>query len=141
MDKMDHIVIKAASEIHFSFLEENDLHVSKEILKLKIERDEIFVLESRGKCIGWLRYNLFWDEIPFMNMLFILEEYRGKGYGRLLVQYWENLMWNKGFKKLLTSTLATENAQFFYRKLGYKDMGGFVLPSEPLEIMLIKEMV
>jgi len=137
---MNNIEIKTAKESHIPFLEEHDNHISKEILKRKIERDEILIMEISETCVGWLRYNLFWDEIPFMNMLYLIEEHRGKGYGKLLVKYWENMLLDKGFKIFLTSTLATEEAQHFYRKLGYTDIGGFILPFEPLEILLMKDM-
>lgn len=137
---MDNIEIKTAKETHFSFLEEHDSHISIEMLKSKIEREEILVMELNGKCIGWLRYGLFWDEIPFMNMLYFIEEYRRKGYGNALVKFWETMLLEKGFRMFLTSTLANEEAQFFYRKQGYTDIGGFILPSQPLEIMLMKDM-
>ena len=39
---------------------------------------------------------------------------------------------------MLTSTLADETAQHFYRKLGYRDTGSLLLPNEALEIILIK---
>lgn len=74
-----------------------------------------------------------------MNMLFFLEDYRQKGYGKSLVDYWEKILIAKGHKRFLTSTLANEDAQHFYRKMGYRDIGGFVLPLEPLEIMLMKD--
>jgi hypothetical protein len=38
---------------------------------------------------------------------------------------------------VLTSTLANERGQFLYRKLGYHDCGGLLLPNEPLEILLL----
>ncbi|HOQ15965.1 MAG TPA: GNAT family N-acetyltransferase [Defluviitaleaceae bacterium] len=73
-----------------------------------------------------------------MNMLYIIDGYRGKGIGKKLVSYWEEKMRQEGYHYLMTSTLANEEAQHFYRKLGYKDIGGFLMPNEPLEIMLIK---
>jgi len=48
-------------------------------------------------------------------------------------------MKTQGYKKVLTSTLSNEDAQHFYRKLGYKDCGSLLLPDEPLEIIFIKE--
>ena len=96
---------------------------------------------SNGKFIGWLRFNLFWDEIPFMNMLYFLEEYRGKGYGKQLVDYWEKEMLKNNYQKVLTSTLSNEQAQFFYRKNGYVDCGSLLLPNEPLEIILLKSLI
>jgi hypothetical protein len=38
-------------------------------------------LKEHENIIGWLRYNLFLDNVPFMNTLFILEAYRNKGIG------------------------------------------------------------
>jgi len=44
-------------------------------------------------------------------------------------------------KIVLTSTLSSEQAQFFYRKNGYIDCGSLLLPKEPLEIILLKKLV
>ena len=79
--------------------------------------------------------------MPFMNMLYVLEGERGKGYGKELVVFWENEMRQKGYDRVLTSTLSNEQAQFFYRKLGYTDSGSLLLPDEPLEIIFLKEIV
>jgi GNAT superfamily N-acetyltransferase len=137
---MDDFRILPADKQHFHFLEKHDNHICRDMLKRKIEDSEVLIIELNGTCIGWLRYGLFWDGIPFMNMLFVLNGYRGKGYGRLLVGFWEKWLQEKGYKRFLTSTLANEDAQHFYRKLGYTDIGGFILPSEPLEIILMKDM-
>lgn len=40
-------------------------------LKRKIECNEIFVLLNDNKIIEGLRFSLFWDEHPFMNMIYI----------------------------------------------------------------------
>ena len=74
-----------------------------------------------------------------MNMLFISEEQRGKGYGRKLVEFWEHEMAEQGYKFVMTSTQSDEEAQFFYRRLGYTDKGALLLPKEPLEIIFYKK--
>jgi ribosomal protein S18 acetylase RimI-like enzyme len=136
---MNDMKIQIANEKHLSFLQENDTHISKDILITKIQAEEILIMEMNGNCIGWLRYSLFWDEIPFMNMLYFFEDYRQKGYGKILVDYWEKALIQNGYKRFLTSTLANEDAQHFYRKMGYRDIGSFILPLEPLEIILMKD--
>lgn len=88
--------------------------------------------------IGWLRFNLFWDNIPFMNMLYFLEDYREKGYGSRLVRFWEKEMLKSSYKMVLVSTRSDEQAQFFYRKIGYTDCGSLLLPDEPSEIIFLK---
>lgn len=48
----------------------------------------------------------------------------------------------QGYGMLLTSTQVDEEAQHFYRKLGYKDCGGFCVDipeyEQPMEMFLIK---
>ena len=73
-------------------------------------------------------------------MLYLSEEYRGKGYGAQLVQYWEAEMARAGYREVLTSTLSDEQGQFFFRRGGYTDCGALLLPGEPLEIILRKEL-
>ncbi len=116
-------------------------HIDSDRLKIKINSNEVYVLVENSKIIGWLRYGLFWDVYPFMNMLYILKEYRNKGYGKELVFFWEEEMSKKGHEFLLTSTQSNEEGQHFYRKLNYKDIGGFTLPNEPLELILYKNLV
>ena len=132
-------MIRFADHSDYSWLKENDKHVSENLIRSKIENKEILIA-SNGNRLGWLRYNLFWDNIPFMNMLFIIEEYRNMGLGKQLVEYWECEMKNKGNAILMLSTLANEDAQHFYRKLGYSDIGGFVLPNSPMEIIMSKRL-
>ena len=92
--------------------------------------------------VGILRYNLFWDNTPFCTLLFIEAGFRGRGYGRKLMEHWEADMRRQGYGLLLTSTQADESAQHFYRKLGYRDCGGLVpaAPGEaqPMELILLK---
>jgi len=73
-----------------------------------------------------------------MNMLWVEPNQRGTGIGRQLVEFWEEKMRTRGFSQVLTSTLADEQAQHFYRKLGYADTGALILPGEPLEIFFRK---
>ncbi len=114
-------------------------HINSDKLKSKILNKEIYVLLKENKIIGWLRFSMFWDEHPFMNMLYIVKEYRNKGYGKKLVCFWEERLKEKGYKNFMTSTQSDEEAQHFYRNLGYKDIGGFVLPNEPFELILLKK--
>ena len=45
---------------------------------------------------------------PFLNLLFILPAYRGKGYGAGAMAQWEQAMKKRGFKTLLISTQVDE---------------------------------
>ena len=130
--------IRYAKPGDIEMISEYDEHVSKEELRNAIAMKRIILLFIGGQFEGWLRFNLFWDNIPFMNLLFILEEQRGKGYGRKLVEFWEHEMVKQGYQFVMTSTQSNEEAQHFYRRLGYTDRGALVLPDEPLEIIFYK---
>ena len=134
------VVIRPIEDKDLTWLKEYDEHISEDVLKRKIDSSEVYIVQIEDKLVGWLRYNLFWDSIPFMNLICILEDYRGKGLGKKLVCFWENEMKEKGYGNVLTSTLLSEDAQHFYRKLCYKDIGGFNYLDEPLEIIFQKEL-
>ncbi len=119
-----------------------DKHLPEAEFANKVRNKRGYVLLENNKPIGLLRYNLFWDNTPFCTLLFITSSFQGKGYGRKLVEYWENDMKSQGYGMVLTSTQVDEDAQHFYRKLGYKDCGGFVIDiagyEQPMELFLIK---
>ena len=133
--------IRYAEAGDLEMIAEYDTHISKAEMENVIARKRIILLFIDGKYEGWLRFNLFWDNIPFMNLLFIIsEDQRGKGYGRKLVAFWEHKMAEQGYEFVMTSTQSDEEAQFFYRKLGYTDRGSLILPDEPLEIIFYKNL-
>ena len=132
--------IRYAAPSDLEMIVEYDDDVSEEVLKNAIEMKRIILLFIDGEFEGYLRFNLFWDNIPFMNLLYLFEEQRGKGYGKKMVEFWEHEMAEQGFGFVLTSTQSNEEGQFFYRKLGYTDRGALVLPDEPLEIVLYKKL-
>lgn len=119
---------------------EYDKHISRKNLEDSIQCNRVYIIETDGQFAGWLRYNLFWDNTPFLNMLYILENNRKSGYGRQLVQYWESQMRASGYRMVMTSTVATETAQHFYYRLGYIAIGGFLSGQEPYELILEKEL-
>jgi len=121
----------------------NDVWISRDTLLKRIAENFVYVVFDDDKFVGWLRYGLFWDNTPFMNMLYLLEPYRGKGIGKKLTTFWENEMRELGYKMVMTSTQADEKAQYFYRKLGYTDRGCLVLDNtplkqQPLELFMLK---
>jgi ribosomal protein S18 acetylase RimI-like enzyme len=124
----------------YLWLKEHDRDISDEILEIKIENKEICIVQLDEKIIGWLRYNLFWDAIPFMTHLYLVEGNRRKGIGKKLVKHWEEIMKGKGYKNVLTSTQSNEEGQHFYRKIGYIEIGGFKYLKEPYEIIFHKEL-
>jgi ribosomal protein S18 acetylase RimI-like enzyme len=117
-----------------------DHHVRRDVIEQKIERRGIVVLHHDGRRAGLLRWGYFWDEIPFMNLLRVREELRGRGFGTRLVGFWEDEMRKAVYEEVMTSTMSNERAQHLYHRLGYKDCGSLLLNDEPLEIVLSKKL-
>ena len=119
-----------------------DRHLPENVFDEKVRTKRGYVLVEDEKIIGILRYNLFWDNTPFCTMLFIEDSYRSKGYGRQMMEHWEQDMKAQGYGMLMTSTQVDEDAQHFYRKLGYKDAGGFIVDvpgfEQPMEMIMMK---
>lgn len=135
---MDNITIRTADAADIDLLAALDRHISRCELENIIRLGRVLIIRSDGVFAGWLRYGLFWDNTPFMNMLYIMEEYRGKGLGRTLVTYWEQQMAECGYGEVMTSTASDEYAQHFYNKLGYMTVGGFTPSGDPFELILSK---
>ncbi len=115
-----------------------DKHLPDAEFENKVKTKRGYLLLENDLPVGLLRYNLFWDAVPYCTMLFIDEKVQGKGYGSMLTNYWEEDMKKQAYDMLLTSTRADETAQHFYRKLGYKDCGGLIIDmpccAQPMEI-------
>lgn len=131
--------IRLAQTNDLKILSLNDKHINKGELENLIRLNRVYIIEINGKFIGWLRYNMFWDNTPFMNMLYISEENRDQGFGKLLVEHWESEMKVLGYNTVMTSTASDEYAQHFYMKLGYKVVGGFTPFGDPFEVILSKQ--
>lgn len=131
--------IRYAGQDSLAELLRYDRHIAQDELANSIALKRVLVMSQDGRMLGWLRFNLFWDNLPFLNMLYFLEENRGRGYGGQLLRFWEQEMRKSGFRQVLTSTMSNEQGQFFFRKNGYRDCGALLLPDEPVEIIMRKD--
>ncbi len=117
----------------------HDKHLPAEQFDKKVNEKQGYVLSINGKRIALLRYNLFWDNTPFLTLLYVDRNHRRRGYGRLLLEFWENDMRALGYTRLLTSTQSDETAQHFYRALGYADCGVLLAPDQASELFFSKD--
>ena len=125
--------IRYASENDRLFWFTLDKHLSESEFKLKVRDKRGYIICNGDKPIGIMRYNLFLDNIPFLTLIYFDEMYRGKGFGKQAMLYWEHEMREFGHKMVMTSTQVDEQAQHFYRKIGYKDKGCIFFDNTPFE--------
>ncbi|MCL2857258.1 MAG: GNAT family N-acetyltransferase [Oscillospiraceae bacterium] len=133
MDDVNLFGIRYASEGDESFWFELDNHLDEREFRLKVRDKRGYVISDNEKPIGIMRYNLFWDNMPFLTLIFLEEAYRGRGFGRQSMLFWEDEMRSLGYKVVMTSTQIDEQAQHFYRRLGYVERGSLSLDNTPIE--------
>ena len=130
-----------ATSSDIPFLSEHDAHISASKQEEKVESKHVILLKEGKITLWFLRFGFFWDEIPVMNMLMILEEYRWKWYGKQLVEFWETEMREQWYSQVLTSTQEDEEAQHFYRKLWYTDIWSFRIPWDEADELLLHKKI
>jgi ribosomal protein S18 acetylase RimI-like enzyme len=88
---------------------------------------EVFVAECEAKVVGFIIFNMKSSDDNIDNVVVAKEE-RGKGVGRALVEYVEELAISRGLSVMKTDT--TENAEGvpwkaydFWKRMGYEDNG------------------
>ena len=122
-----------------------DAHIPSPRLGECIWNGQIYVLKDdsiknggqnqrlKDPVVGVLRYSLFWQTIPFLDLLYIDEAYRSQGFGTAMMHKWEKAMATCGYEYVMTSTEADEEAWRFYEKLGYRKIGEFFPPEQKAE--------
>ena len=115
------------------FWDSLDEHLSESEFERKIRDKRGYIISDNGIPVGIMRYNLFCDNTPFVTLIYLKECHRGKGFGKRAMLQWEKEMREQGFKMTMTSTQVDEEAQHFYRKIGYIDKGGLFLDNTPFE--------
>ena len=131
-----------ANELDLSFWKTQDTHLPDSEFLIKVNEKRCYIIKDNEKPIGVMRYNLFWDLIPFLTLIYFDEFYRNKGFGTQAMIQWENEMRSLGHKLVMTSTMVEETSQHFYRKLGYKDCGCLIKDFPPyvetMEMFMMK---
>ena len=116
-----------------TFVMSIDTHVNDEQYSNRVLTKSGYVIWDGDEPVGLMHHAVLWDNLPFLNLIYMREECRGNGYGTEAMRLWEKDMKNRGYKMVLISTQVDEDAQHWYRKLGYVDCGGLLMNGTPFE--------
>ena len=116
-----------------AFVMSIERHVDETAFQNRVLTQSGFVLWEGERPVGLMHHCLLWDKLPFLNLLYVLEGERRRGYGKQAMAAWEREMKTRGCQMVLLSTQADETAQHFYRKLGYVDCGGLLFQNTPFD--------
>jgi GNAT superfamily N-acetyltransferase len=100
-----------------------DMDGIKKFAKDLFKEEKIFVLEKNGKIIacGSVGANKYSKDKANVGVLQVSENEQGHGYGRKMMEFLENYVRERGFKKLKLDVLNKNPAIKFYRHMGFKD--------------------
>ena len=134
--------IKVVTNADKEFVMGIDKHISDGGYNNRVLTKTGYVLWEGIQRVGTMSFCYLWDNLPFLNFLFVIEQHRGKGFAKQAITQWENEMKKQGYKMTLISTQVDETAQHLYRKLGYIDCGGLLFSNtpfdQPMEIFMRK---
>lgn len=93
-------------------------------VKQYFKHSKIAVLEVDDKVSGFIMYDLYlwYDGLRgYIQEIAIFKEHQGKGYGRKLIDYFENVCKKKGITKISLHSHNKSKAFKIYNKLGFKE--------------------
>jgi len=62
-----------------------DKHLSEDEFILKTRDKRGYMIFDGVEPIGVMRYNLLWDNTPFLTLIYLNEYFRGKGFGKKVI--------------------------------------------------------
>ena len=98
---------------------DNNLTITKDYIK----KYDVFKLEIDEKIIGYYSYIKKGNYYVKLDNLFILPEYIGKGFGKLLMNDFLDRIRKENTKKIILNS--EPNAEKFYSKIGFQKIGEF----------------
>ncbi|CAN5572796.1 hypothetical protein BH24DEI1_BH24DEI1_00150 [soil metagenome] len=90
----------------------------------KVEAQEVIALELTGRVAGLARYAVLWTTVPFLELIFIEEPYRGKGHSRRMLEFLKAHLRKEGYVALLSSSQTDEpRPQAWHVHMGFRSNG------------------
>lgn len=122
---MDEIKIRFANIKDLNFCKSQDYkHVKRSVLKRRIEEGSVIVAEFGKKKVGYLRIEYLWLSVPYISIVSVAEDYRGKGTGKRMIGFLEKYLTKNGHKFLYSSSQSNESQpKKWHRKVGFKTCG------------------
>ena len=94
-----------------------------------LKKKEMWVAEIGGKIIGfvWGGFSSVSKKIVYIDDLWILSDFQGKGIGKELMAVVEKYYKKKGVNKIRLTSYTESKAFGFYKKLNYRPSRNLVL--------------
>ena len=108
-------------------------HINEQQYAYRLYTKTGYIIWDGNKRAGLMHYTVLWDNLPFLNLIYVEEKHRNRGIASKAMNLWESDMKSQNYKMVLISTQVDEDAQHFYRKSGYIECGALIMNHTPLE--------
>lgn len=118
------IIVRFASQDDLESCFTFDHSDRQDIIENKIDMHEIILAERCGEVIGYLKLEYIWSKLPYISLIILKSEFRGKGIGTLMLNYLVEFLQINGFETLFSSSQVNETEpQMWHRKKGFVECG------------------
>ncbi len=91
--------------------------IPREVVRRSVQQSLCFGLYHQGKQIGFARVITDYSTFGYLGDVFVLEEYRGRGLGKWLVEVIMSYPQLQGFRRWI---LLTRDAHLLYKPFGFR---------------------
>ena len=101
-----------------------DGYVPTEVVKRKIDLQEVVVAERGEQRVGYMRLEYLWSLVPYIAMIRVQVEHRRQGIGTAMLAFAETFLRERGHTALYSSSQANEpQPQAWHRHMGFEECG------------------
>jgi GNAT superfamily N-acetyltransferase len=132
IDKMQNIkIIKAISiDSVIEVFEGREMTEHKKaFIRSRISAQQVLLALNEDVPLGFLIYDFWWGDTPFIELLKVKKDFRKSGIGTQLMNQAIQEIRGEGFKTLISSSqLSNDMGKSFHRKQGFRDLNILDLP-------------
>jgi ribosomal protein S18 acetylase RimI-like enzyme len=90
-----------------------------------LEHGRLYAALCGGDTVGFMSVALhgMFDHFPYLNLISIKPDYRGKGIGQQMMAYFEDVICAEYSRFFLIVASFNPDAKRFYERLGYQQIG------------------
>jgi GNAT superfamily N-acetyltransferase len=120
---MSAVTVRPARDADLAFVAQ-DGYVGEDRVARQIAAGEVWIAEDAGMPLGYLRLEYLWGRVPYIALIRVLPEHRGRGTGRALLSAAEQHASAAGHPWLYSSSQADEpEPQAWHRRMGFSECG------------------
>ena len=117
------VSVRFATLADLEFVQQ-DQYLPADIVRRKVEWQEVVVAERDGHSVGYARLEYLWSHIPYLALIRVLPESQRRGVGQAILRYLEEHLCAQGHTALYSSSQADEpEPQAWHRRVGFEECG------------------